>query len=121
MEPTAKHGPRMDDELKHEVEPLTRGPGAEANRRPQRRQQDPPGDGTETPTEARAELARSLSPSSFPATRQELLDQASEAFAPGWVVDLLRRLPEDDTAYRTTDEVWRAAGGAEADAERAGH
>ena len=57
------------------------------------------------PLEARAELARRLRPSIFPAERDELLASAEREHAPDWLLDALRDLP--DAAYPTTESVWR--------------
>ena len=102
-----KHGPRLDDELRHETESIVDGAPVEAHAE-EFREQEPldeqgrPGD----PIEARAELARRLEPSVFPAERDDLLASAERKHAPDWLLDALKGLP--DAAYPTTESVWRA-------------
>jgi len=62
----------------------------------------PPGNDVD----ARAELARSIEPSVYPARPGELLASAEREHAPEWVTDALRRLPDD--LYETTEAVWEA-------------
>ena len=70
------------------------------------------GDGsqpTDEELEARAEIARHLRPSVFPARPPELLASAQDNHAPTWIVDLLTKLPDD--RYENTEAVWEALGG----------
>jgi len=137
------HSARVDDELAHEVESLTRGAPVEARVDPDRAKEDA-GDGEPTPeaviaepndpiapvaltheeVRARSELAIHLLPSRFPMTRTEVIDCAIEQDAPEQLLDTLDRLPEDN--YANVEQVWEALGGrreerthhdAEADAE----
>ncbi len=57
----------------------------------------------------RADLARYIDPSVFPARPEVLLASAERNFAPDWIIAALRSLPDD--VYGTTQEVWRALGG----------
>src|SRR5438093_1067324 len=92
---TTKHSPRVDDEMKKEVESLERGAPVEAHREEFRDQEGPadderlPGSRTAPPGElalddpaARTELSRHLRASVFPADRDRLLEEAGENDAP---------------------------------------
>ena len=74
------------------------------------RLQDDAGWPTDDQFEARAELARHLEPSVFPADREALAASARRSNAPGWVLDSLTALP--DGPFETTEAVWEALGGA---------
>src|SRR5262249_966162 len=106
MERTSrKHNPRLDDELKHETEPLVRS--GEESHVEESREQEPPGDrepearyGLDSEAwgflgpdavSARRELSRHL-PNGFPGDRDRLVQEAEDADAPLEVVDALRRL-----------------------------
>lgn len=123
-----KHAPRLDENLKSDTRPLEQGAPVEA-RAEEWREQEGPGDGEPTPDsrlvggrphandaqltdeeiEARSELARHLDPSVFPADKGALLASAEGNFAPGWILDMLRALPEN--TYPTNEAVWQALGG----------
>lgn len=45
--------------------------------------------------DARAEIAKHLRPSTFPATAETLLESARGEEAPSWIIDELARLPAD--------------------------
>ena len=60
--------------------------------------------------EARSELARSISPSVFPADRDTLLDSAVRNHAAQPVLDRLARLPAG-RAFENAEAVWQALGG----------
>ncbi len=64
---------------------------------------------TDDEIEARAEIARHLDPSVFPAGRADVVQSAEANHAPGWILDLLRRLP--DQRYVNNEAVWEALGG----------
>src|SRR5204862_7695302 len=64
---------------------------------------------TEDELEARAELARRLDPSVFPARTELLRQTAARNHAPDWITDLLAALP--DGTYDTSEDVWVALGG----------
>lgn len=118
-----KHGPRLDDELKKEVESLTRGAPVESRRDPDR-EQEGASDGEREPSSrtagpdrlgpdestARAELSRHLRASAFPADRDRLIAEAGRNDAPAAVVDALQRLPVG-ASFATVYEVWEALGG----------
>ncbi|MGH9277846.1 MAG: DUF2795 domain-containing protein [Acidimicrobiales bacterium] len=111
-----KHGPRLDDALEQDTRSIVQGQPVEA-RADEAREQEGPGEGEPTPdvrltgdeVEARAELARHLDPSVFPARTEQLCESAARHHAPGWILTLLRALP--DGTYDTTEDVWSALGG----------
>lgn len=123
-----KHGPRLDEQLKHDTQSMVRGSPVEA-RAEEGREQEGPGEGDPTPDsrlrggrlqgdatwptddqlEARAELARHLEPSVFPADREELAASARRQHAPAWILESLTALP--DGSFDTTEAVWEALGG----------
>ena len=71
------------------------------------REQEPLDEGQpDDEVDARADLARSIEPSVFPARPGELLESAERTHAPVWVTEALRRLP--DNLYETTEAVWEA-------------
>jgi hypothetical protein len=131
MERNTKHGFRVDDEMSHETESLTRGAPIES-RVEEWREAEPSGEdqpvadailngdprgGPDSPNalghdeaELRSELAKRLRTSAFPANRQTLEDVALEEQAPGHILDLLRRLPDGRT-FENTQDVWQALGG----------
>jgi hypothetical protein len=121
-----KHGPRVDDELARETEALERGSPVEPHVE-EFREQEPSGDDEpETGArlqggrsagpmdadelEARSELARSISPSVYPADREELLDSARRNQATQPVLDELARLPAG-RPFQNAEAVWQALGG----------
>lgn len=116
---TAKHGPRLDDELKKDTgsraEEQRRWEGpedAEPGQRPHREDVPPTSDGVlrEEEVEARSDLARFVQPSVFPADKKALVSSALSEHAPAWVVDVLQRLP-DDGGFANFEEVWERVGG----------
>ena len=119
---STKHGPRLDDELKHETLSLEQGAPIEA-RVDEAREKEGPGEEDRDvdartapaalgadPTEARRELSRHLRPSAFPAARWELISEARRNDAPQPVLEALARLPEH-VEYHTAHEVWAALTG----------
>jgi hypothetical protein len=119
---TQKHNPRVDDELKHETEPLVRS-GAESHVE-EFREQEAPGDyepearyGVDDaawgslgpdPVSARRELSRHL-PNAFPAERDALVAKAEAEQAPQEVLDALQRLPSGrtfDTLYEVFETLY---------------
>jgi hypothetical protein len=115
-----KHNPRVDDELKHETEPLVRS-GQESHVE-EFREQEPPGDnepearytlddetwgrlGSDA-VSARRELSRHL-PNAFPGDRPALLSAAEGANAPQEVLDALGRLPDGQT-FDTVHDAFEA-------------
>jgi Protein of unknown function (DUF2795) len=121
-----RHGPRIDEELARETEALERGSPVEPRVEEFREQEPSADDEPETDArlmggrsagsmdpdelEARSELARSISPSVFPADRDALLDSAARNHAIQPVLDRLARLPADRT-FENAEAVWRALGG----------
>jgi uncharacterized protein DUF2795 len=122
------HSPRVDDELAHEVESLTRGAPVESRVDPARTKEDA-ADGEPVPqaivaeptdpadpvalghdeVRARSELAIHLLPSRFPMTRAEVIECATEQDAPAELLAALDRLP--DGTYANVEQVWEALGG----------
>jgi hypothetical protein len=120
---SAKHGPRVDDELKKEVQSLERGAPVEARSEEFRDKEGPADDErlaasrTAAPEElgpsetaARTELSRHLRLSVFPAEREALVAEARDNDAPESVVSKLASLPAG-TSFGTVYEVWAALGG----------
>ena len=122
-----RHGPRLDEELQRETRSLEQGAPVEA-RVEEAREQEGPGDAEPTPdarltggrgtaasldlddAEARADLARFLTPSTFPADREALLADAAGNQASEVVLERLRALPAGRT-YENVQDVWGALGG----------
>jgi hypothetical protein len=122
---STKHGPRVDDGLKHETRSLEQGAPIESRSQEHREQESPgdlerdvdartaaPGALGSDPVEARRELSRHLRPSAFPADREALLTEAAGQNAPEPVLSALRRLPESST-FATVHELWAALEGHE--------
>ncbi len=115
-----KIGPRIDEELERRTEPLERG-APTPSRAEEFLEEEAPGDdepGTDVrltvdDAEARAELARHLQPSVFPADRDRLLASARDLNAPSPVIALLEQLPKD-RQFSVVAEVWNALGGTSA-------
>src|SRR3954465_4619063 len=123
-----KHASRLDEELKRELSSLVRGAPVES-RASEAREQEGPGDGEPTPdalltgepapappdalthdeVEARAELARHLQPSVFPADKAKLMDSARRMGAAPETVAQLEGLP--DGVFDHLEAVWEALGG----------
>jgi Protein of unknown function (DUF2795) len=122
-----KHSPRVDEELEHETRSLRQGAPVES-RVEEHREQEGPGDGQPTPdarlaggrgagasldlddAETRADIARFLTPSAFPADRDALVADAEANHAPDEVLARLRALPAG-RAYGNVQDVWAALGG----------
>jgi uncharacterized protein DUF2795 len=122
-----KHGPRLDEDLHHHTRPLERGAPVEP-RVQEAREQEGPADREPTPdarlaggratagsldlddAEARADIARFLTPSVFPADREALLADATGNQAPEEVLERLQALPAG-RAYENVQDVWGALGG----------
>ncbi|HEX8771534.1 MAG TPA: DUF2795 domain-containing protein [Acidimicrobiales bacterium] len=125
-----KHGPRLDEQLEHDVRSMLQGQPVES-RASEAREQEGPGDGDPVPDmrlagergfdehrtrlrdeeiEERSDLARHIQGAVFPADRQSLLASARAMHAPDSLVDKLSRLP-GDAVYPTTESVWEALGG----------
>jgi len=127
MERSDKHGPRQDEELKHETRGLVQGgrsTRAEEWRDPEPSGEDQP-DADLAPNgtlaggvpegitaeglEQRSELAAHLGKEVYPAYRDELIDRLVENNAPDRIVASLRGLPAD-TKYENVGEVASALG-----------
>jgi Protein of unknown function (DUF2795) len=122
-----KHSPRVDEELDHETRSLRQGAPVES-RVEEHREQEGPGEDQPTPdarltggrataasldlddAETRADIARFLTPSTFPADRDALLADAQDNQAPAEVLDRLQALPTG-RAYENVQDVWAALGG----------
>jgi hypothetical protein len=122
-----KHGPRVDDELDRETRSLQQGAPVES-RVEEHREQEGPGDDQPVPdarlaegrataasldlddAETRADIARFLAPSVFPADRDALLADAEGNHATDEVLERLRALPAG-RAYENLQDVWSALGG----------
>ncbi|MDF5758696.1 DUF2795 domain-containing protein [Spongiactinospora sp. TRM90649] len=125
---SAKHGPRLDDQQKHESEGIVRGGGAthaeewkepEPTERPGERDLAPPRrppdhePGTAAgispaDVERRSNLAKWLSGARFPADRRALLAHAERSGAPDAVLKAVADLPE--MQYANVSEVAQALG-----------
>ena len=126
-ERSTKHSPRVDEELEHELQGMLRAD--RATRAEEWREVEPSAEGEPdvdadpagtliggTPVGmdrdavvARAELARWLTRSPFPGTRDDLVAAARDHQAPDRVVAELQRLPEGET-YERIGDVVRALG-----------
>lgn len=110
-ERSAKHGPRVDEELKHETAGLVQGghtsraeewrdpepagedqPTGDVGIVPEDRRGTPPGMTSED-VEHRSLIARHLGTSAFPGDRDQLIDLAEANDAPDSVIRDLTRLP----------------------------
>jgi uncharacterized protein DUF2795 len=114
-----KFGPRIDEELERRTQPLERGSPVPSRAEEFLEEEAPADDepGTDVrPTtgdaEARAELARHLQPSVFPADRGRLLASARDLNAPPSTIALLEQLPEGGRRFSDIADVWEALGSA---------
>ena len=123
------HGHRLDDEMAKEVASLTHGAPIESRSEEHRLLEDasegepaveplvqgePPASAPSSGISYRAardrsELARHLRPSTFPATRDDIIECARDEHAEETLLDRLRRLPAGE--YGNVNEVWEALGG----------
>jgi hypothetical protein len=122
------HGPRVDDEMAHEVHSLTSGAPVESRAEEARAMEDGGYDEpvaesvvslhedaadtrglTRSETRARSELARHLRPSIFPARRDAIVECAQHELAPPELIAELRALP--DIEFPNLEAVWEAVGG----------
>jgi hypothetical protein len=122
-----KHSPRVDEQLDHDTRSLRQGAPVES-RVEEHREQEGPGEDQPTPdarlaggrataasldlddAETRADIARFLTPSTFPADREALLADAEANHAPEEVLERLRALPAG-RAYENVQDVWSTLGG----------
>jgi hypothetical protein len=93
-----KHGPRVDEGLKHEPEgPVIVDPNL------------PAGSLTHEEVELRRDLARFLERNIFPATKEAIVEEAAEMGAPDNLVAWFKRLPSG--TYEGFPEVWERGSG----------
>ena len=120
---SSKHGPRVDDQLERETEPVTHN--AQPAHLEEWRQTEPFDEGplsepeehvpgapagmTEADVEVRTDIAIWLEPGKLPADRDGILEQLRETGAPDEVVAALSRLPGGQQ-FHTTGEIVRAIG-----------
>ena len=122
-----KHSPRLDEELDHETRSLRQGAPVES-RVEEHREQEGPGEDQPTPdarlaggrataasldlddAEARADIARFLTPSAFPADREALLADAERNQATAEVTERLQA-PPAGRVYENVQAIWSALGG----------
>jgi hypothetical protein len=123
-----KHGPRQDEALKEQTRDLEhsgRESHAEEWKEAEPAAEDQPQadlspesdlvGGTavgmdQRDVAERAELARWLQPSVFPASAERLVQSAAETHAPDRVMGMLKSLPAQES-YDNLQDVWRALGG----------
>ena len=131
-----KHGPRLDEALGSEVAALRRGAPVESRAQPGR-EKEGPADGEPTPDallssaadpgtapahdeiEGRAELARQLKPSVFPARPLELAEALREENGPPSLVSALADLP--DRVYDNVAQVWAEMTGSQVESREPGN
>jgi hypothetical protein len=136
---SAKHSPRVDEQLEHEVESLVRGNAAEESRSREDLTQEAPAEGEmrfepadrpldqdrgigipDGAVDDRSELARHITAADWPAGREQLVNVALSDHAPQQIIDCLRRLP-NESRFDNVQEVWAALGGATEDAHTGRH
>jgi Protein of unknown function (DUF2795) len=122
---STEHSPRLDDQLKHEDESITRS-GQPAHTEEWRQSEPfeeaplgeelPEGEAPGTPAgmtpadvERRSEIARWLEPHKFPSDRATMLDYLQREGAPDEVIGAIAILPARRTFDRTGDVI-RALG-----------
>ncbi len=125
-----KHSPRIDENLAHDTQSLTRGAPMEA-RADEGRQQEGAADDEPTTDalltgelhpeqrgedtldheeiEARSRLASYLRPSIWPAGRDALVACARDLHAPADIVERISQLPDGEFSH--TEAMWEALGG----------
>ncbi|HVL33343.1 MAG TPA: DUF2795 domain-containing protein [Actinomycetota bacterium] len=126
---SAKHGPRLDEQLHKETLPLEQGapasPRIDEHRAIEDASEDEPsvaqridlqsdqplGHGLSfDEIEQRSRIARFVQPSRFPSDRDALVASAHELHAPTDVIAALQALPGDKT-YENVQAIWDALGG----------
>ncbi|HZG93718.1 MAG TPA: DUF2795 domain-containing protein [Mycobacteriales bacterium] len=122
-----KHGRQLDEALKHETDALTHG-RVEESRAEEWRMAEPSGEDqpeahqildlqeerlgngmSVSELDMRAEIAKHLRPSVFPAVRDVIVDTAVEEQSPAWIVEELSRLPAG-REFSNMQDVWTALG-----------
>jgi hypothetical protein len=108
--------PRIDEQLDQATESLQRGSPVSSRAEDFREQEGSAEDEPNTdarlnvgPAEARADLARHLQPSVFPAGRARLLESAREVHAPESMLELIEQIPEG-REFANVQEIWEALG-----------
>jgi hypothetical protein len=127
---TDKHSARIDDAMEHEVQSLVDGRGGDS-RSQESRMAEPVAEGepdinpgtrwddhddqgigvSRVTADERADLARFVASTHWPATRESLLEAADRDHATDAVMEKLGRLPHGDRTYENLQEVWAAIGG----------
>ncbi|BEL04319.1 hypothetical protein Q0Z83_025100 [Actinoplanes sichuanensis] len=117
---SSKHGPRLDEGMKHEVRGHVQGVAggrAEEWKTPEPAGEDQPEAGRVPNADDSADLSRFgtyIGLSSMPGDRQALRHGAAALGAPDDVLDDLDRLP-DGVEFHTVTEIWAALGRGSAD------
>lgn len=123
---SSKHGPNLDDQMKHETEGLVRSghpthaeewrqtepvedPRGERVAEPPERAPGTVGDMTPQEVEWRSELARVLAPVRFPADKGRLLSFLEERHARDEMLTAVGKLPAD-RQFHNVGEIARALG-----------
>ena len=117
---SAQHGPRIDEEMQHDVEGLVRGAPVETRAHEDLEPEpsellvttplgDPEADQEHRELLERSEVARFLRPSAFPTDAWGLLEVARDEHAPDEVLAELGRLPVG-VQFATMGAVWEALG-----------
>ncbi len=108
--------PRIDEELDQATDSLRRGSPVSSRAEDFREQEGSGEDEPDTdsrltvgPAEARADLARHLQPSIFPADRTRLLASAREGHAPESMLELIEQVP-DGREFANVQEIWETLG-----------
>jgi hypothetical protein len=124
---SAKHGPRLDDQMEFEVRGIVQG-GTDS-RVEEWRDPEPAGEDQPDPSwvpggtaaggapsgmtpdevEGRSRLGRYIPMAALPGDRDRLIAGAGELEAPDDVLAQLRRLPDGET-YETVNQIWAALG-----------
>jgi hypothetical protein len=124
----SKHGPRLDNEMEHEVRGMLQG-GVDT-RVEEWRDPEPAGEDQPNPTlaptgyeragappgmtpgevEQRSRIGRYIPLSVLPGDRDDLMAAAEDAEAPQDVIDALAALPAD-LVFETINQAWAALGG----------
>jgi hypothetical protein len=133
-----KHSPRVDEEMKHELQSLVQGNAAEESRAREDFTQEAPTEDEmrfepanrtldedrgigipDADADARSELARHVASAQWPASRDELVHAARVDSAPQKLLDTLRNLP-GEVRFENVQEVWASLGGATEDSHTHG-
>lgn len=127
---SAKHTPRVDDQMKHEQHSMLHGSGDDSHAREDLAAEAPTegeptvdltdrpdiampgGPTTIDPAEARerAELARHLAGVAWPARPPQIAAAAAQDYAPDHLVEAIVGLPPD-VSYPNVGSLWQALGG----------